>query len=72
MKVCISEGERYPTLEIDDCMWRGEPMGSEPPGHYDFDQVFDIPDQLLEDLTAARRFLYRCEQAIRLEMKDSG
>jgi hypothetical protein len=63
-RVLLTEDERFPTLYVDDCSWRGEPMGSEPPGFYPDEVVHDVPQELIAALEAAQRALREAEDAI--------
>lgn len=60
----LSEYERFPTLSLDDGSWRGDPMGSEPPGFYPTDHTIILPVALFEmwekacaDLRALERLI---------------
>lgn len=63
--VLLIEDERYPTLNTDDCLWRGESMGSEPPGFYPHEQAVEVPQELLDRLNNAHSELRAAEDAIR-------
>lgn len=70
MKVLVIEDERYPTLYLDDGSWRGDPMGSEPPGHYPDEIVYAIPDRLVSRLEHAHAELRRAEDDVRKVMRQ--